>query len=502
MNNKANELLKTIAAELDISDSAYEAVVARYKSVGDWLGRDGSQVAACEPVIYPQGSIQLGTAVKPINEEDEYDVDLVCELLKLNKGSITQHRLKTLIGTEIEAYARVNGMKARPEEGRRCWTLNYADSSKFHMDTLPSIPDGAAFTERLQSKGLSNPWSQHGIAITDRHSPAFDQITWDWPQSNPKGYALWFRFRMRNQLFEAKAANVEQVANYKIKNPLQQVVQLLKRHRDMMFAGEPEDKPISVILTTLAGHAYSGEHAVTDALLTIVNNMERYITFGSGSPCILNPANPNENFADKWREHPLREKNFKRWLEQAKQDFNAILSYDDDIALVEGLIPLMGERPVDRAADEVFEKAQSKMVALQQSGPLPAQFFDVPQRERPRWPQKIIGTVAVDCWKRRKGFRPVRLQSGAPTSKHWSLHFQARTNLEHPYRVFWQVVNTGPEARAANQLRGGFYDGTAFPEARQWRESTLYTGTHWIECFIVKNDAVAARSGPFVVSIT
>jgi hypothetical protein len=36
-----------------------------------------------------------------------------------------------------------------------------------------------------------------------------------------------------------------------VKTPLQQAVQILKRHRDMMFADDPEHKPISVIITTL-----------------------------------------------------------------------------------------------------------------------------------------------------------------------------------------------------------------------------------------------------------
>lgn len=39
---------------------------------------------------------------------------------------------------------------------------------------------------------------------------------------------------------------------------LQRIVQILKRHRDIMFNGD-EDKPISIIITTLASRAYRGE---------------------------------------------------------------------------------------------------------------------------------------------------------------------------------------------------------------------------------------------------
>ena len=35
--------------------------------------------------------------------------------------------------------------------------------------------------------------------------------------------------------------------------PLQRAIQLLKRHRDVMFADNPEVEPISMILTNLSG---------------------------------------------------------------------------------------------------------------------------------------------------------------------------------------------------------------------------------------------------------
>jgi hypothetical protein len=86
-------------------------------------------------------------------------------------------------------------------------------------------------------------------------------------------------------------------------------------------------------------------------------------------------------------------------------------------------------------------------------------------------------------------------------SKHYSLRFKAKTNILWPYKVYWQVVNTDEEARAANCLRGGFYDGIIEKGGRVRKESTLYRGIHWIECFIVKNGVCVARSGEFMVKI-
>lgn len=52
------------------------------------------------------------------------------------------------------------------------------------------------------------------------------------------------------------AESVRAVPKYQSnKTPLQRAVQILKRHRDIMFAGD-EDKPVSIIITTLAAKAY------------------------------------------------------------------------------------------------------------------------------------------------------------------------------------------------------------------------------------------------------
>jgi hypothetical protein len=40
---------------------------------------------------------------------------------------------------------------------------------------------------------------------------------------------------------------------------------------------------------------------------------------------IANPVNPEENFADKWVEHPQREINFNRWLSQVGSDIQKVI---------------------------------------------------------------------------------------------------------------------------------------------------------------------------------
>ena len=351
-----SQLLESIAKALDISDSHYEQAVRRYESIGKWLERDESKVAGYSPEIYPQGSFALGTVTKPIFETDEYDLDLVNEL-NLKKNEITQEVLKNLVGYEVKSYAWANNMNSPAKEGRRCWTLSYADGAQFHMDILPAIPDIESFKELLESQGYPlSTWADSAIAITDKTLPNYSCIDPDWPRSNPKGYAAWFRSRMeiefnarREFLAESMQARVDEVPEYRIKTPLQQSIQILKRHRDIMFVEDPDDKPISIIPTTLAGHAYNNESDLLDALQNIIKGMPRYILRINGRTWIPNPVNPLENFADKWQEHPQREENFYKWLGQMQQDLDKALELADIPGVAESLKPCLGERVVNEA---------------------------------------------------------------------------------------------------------------------------------------------------------
>ena len=106
-------------------------------------------------------------------------------------------------------------------------------------------------------------------------------------------------------------------------------------------------------------------------------------------------------------------------------------------------------------------------------------------------------------WTGRGFSRPIRLHSNSqPLQKGASLTFRAKTTIPEPYEVFWQVVNTGNEAEAAGKLRGGFDRGSIERGSVIHREDAAYTGTHTIECFVVKDRHLAARSGAFIVNVS
>jgi hypothetical protein len=508
LRNQFSKLLQYLAETLDISETRYKQAEDRYQAVGNWLGRQGSILALYDPEIYPQGSFRLGTVIKPVSDSEEYDVDLVCEV-KLTKDRVSQKRLKEAVGHEILGYVQANNMNARPEEGRRCWTLNYADGAQFHMDILPALPDGNSFKLLLESKGYSNAWSGLAIAITDNTLPNYDRLDPSWPQSNPKGYAEWFRDQMKNQfeaqrkfLAEAVRADVEDIPEYRVKTPLQRAVQILKRHRDIMFTKDQDHKPISIIITTLAAHAYRNEGDLLGALVNIVNGMPRYIEKRGDEFWVPNPVNPLENFADKWKEYPQRERNFRLWLLQVKDDLNKALQSGDIREISELLKPHLGEKVFNEALQKFpNQNIVRKPTVIVGSAGLPTR-FSVPHRQALIWPVQLNYWVRLTGNYSQNGHWQRFSSDSRPLPKHLNLLFIADTNVPPPFDVFWQVVNTGAEAMEQKGLRGSIFPAKAFGVGglRQ-KETTLYRGMHWIECFIVKDRKCVSRSGEFVVNI-
>ena len=330
--------LKAIICEISIPQTYDEKARDRYQSLGEWLDRPASKVHHLKPNVSAQGSFALGTVIRPIGDRDAYDVDVVCELEDGDQMTMSKAELKNLVGLEIKAYATRHQMKQEPQDGRRCWTLEYADDANFHMDILPSIPGTNSYLASLVAAGYDlegvRSYTSTAISITDKKHEGYHARGVSWLVSNPKGYLRWFRGRQRQVLEEKRiqmnarglvVASVEDFPNHKVQTPLQDAIKLLKRHRDVMFDGD-KHKPISIIISTLAAQAYNGETSISETLRNILPKMQRAIEDLGSVAVIPNPSYPAENFADKWREKPVKRQNFERWIAQARQDFLSYLA--------------------------------------------------------------------------------------------------------------------------------------------------------------------------------
>ena len=292
-----SQLLDATVETLDISSQQYEQAVGRYKDLGQWLVEQGIG----EPDVYPQGSFRLGTVLRPTAGGD-FDIDLVF-LRLLAKESINQDGLRAQAGQLLRDYITArgagNGSPALKERGR-CWELIYS-GDRFHMDVLPVIPDPDG--------------DDTAVLLSDR-----DLFLWQ--HSNPIGYADWFWRSMgdavavgRAQLAAALNRTVEDVPRWLVRTTLQRVVQLLKLHRDNFFRDNLQNKPASILITTLATHAYSGESDLFEAFRWVAHDLPYHIEWRDRTWWVPNPAHEEENFADKWNSNRDRKRHFDRWIE-------------------------------------------------------------------------------------------------------------------------------------------------------------------------------------------
>lgn len=329
MTASTHTAVSVLAGSIDVPPSYYDRAVKRYESLGEWLSRDQSSLAQFHPTVYPQGSFRYGTVVQALDPNQGYDLDLVIELQELRKVDVSQKGLKEMVGRELKAYAEAHSMQAEPEPTKRCWHLDYADDVHFHIDILPSVPEDedtkAAIAAANGQHDPTNELATLTIALTDKTHVDYERIGGHWPHSNPRGFAQWFEDRMRpvaTQMLEGLGKAVEEVPTYQWKTPLQQAIQILKRHRDVMFKEQADLKPISMIITTLATLSYEGQNSVDETVTAIVDRMMTFIR--KTAPRIPNPVDPGEDFADKWSDKSELEDAFLSWHRQLRRDIRGL----------------------------------------------------------------------------------------------------------------------------------------------------------------------------------
>lgn len=491
---KLASILETTADALDVPDHVYEDATLKYEDVGEHLAAEDSDLRSYKPQIYVQGSFRLGTVVQPYGRGDEYDIDLVCQL-EIKKESITQKDLKAKVGARLRVR---DDLATILEPSRRCWTLDYpaeAGMPSFHMDVLPSIPN----EDRRPT----------GILLTDT------ELT-RWQKSNPVAYAEWFKKRMevifrvkKTALAESLRTSIEEVPDWRVKTPLQRCVQILKRHRDIYFEKKPDVKPVSIILTTLAAHAYQNEDDIFDALSSVAKRMPSFIENRNGIWWVQNPVDDGENFADKWNEYPERRTAFMAWLQKVSQDFSNLskaATVDDGLNL---LNESLGQSTINKVAATLGVNRSNFLPAVVVAKPSVPALGDISHAQSPAsqfqlipQPQYSVKVSANVYFK--KGTKKGRFMwpmVDRPVPKNVWLKFTAKTDVPEPHWIRWQVVNTGEEAFRAQQPRGDFYESEDSDNHIRW-ESTSYRGTHWVEAFVLNNQRICvARSGRVYVKI-
>lgn len=323
------ELLLKIIDRASLTKAQYEKIEARYQELGRIIDTSSDPILQ-GAIISPQGSFLTRTVIRSPN--GEIDADAIAWL-----PNAPTDKPMTVLDTVHREVSERTRTQRKVELKKRCIRVQYADENPtFHIDLTP-----ARNAENNQAKDGSGQ-----LVVPDRP-------TRGWKNSYPKGFAAWLDAiaNMRiDVLFEAralaKAEGVEDLPSHEeitAFDPLRGAIKLMKVHRDLYFDGGEvvsDMKPISVLLTTLAGKAYQrvvaeskGKSMTPLAALRRIIELMPYCfdkTPSNGGRWMLrNPVDNGivpENFAERWNEKPH--------LAQAFADLHTDLIDAVDLGLV------------------------------------------------------------------------------------------------------------------------------------------------------------------------
>lgn len=339
-----------IITQIELSPTQYRQAERSYRAVAEVLRRAGSPILIFNPSIHPQGSMRIGTTIKPW-AQDEFDLDLLCWLAASGK-KYTPEEVYEWVWKTLYSDGTYRPML---ERRCRCIRINYNDDFKFHLDVTPAIPDWDS-----QSESLYIP----------------DRTRRTWCSTHPLGFADSFfkpiasimpilerQLTANSREFSAKAT-VEPLPAHGAfdKTPLQRVVQWLKHDRDRYYQGRGDIVPSSVLLTTLTARSY--ELSVKTAVPSLLALVHRIIagvpSFVSRIPVgnrttysVVNPVNQHENFAERWTDRHYLE--FMRWHSQLSTSLQALEATRGKgvDSMLKELSTTFGEERVKRAANSL-----------------------------------------------------------------------------------------------------------------------------------------------------
>lgn len=103
----------------------------------------------------------------------------------------------------------------------------------------------------------------------------------------------------------------------------------------------------------------------------------------------------------------------------------------------------------------------------------------------------ITNSLSIDCRVKQNGFQDGLLRMLNRLRVNKDLYFYIEhTDVVEPYDVLWKIKNEGEIANAKNMLRGEILEDKG---GKERYEKTSFKGSHFVECYIIKNNVCVAR---------
>lgn len=339
--------------------------------------------------------------------------------------------------------------KEKVIRGKRCVKIDYAGD--FRIDVVP-------YMERNDKK-----------YITYRPDNEFEL-------TNPEAYNAWLDEK-----------------NSTANGHLVKVIRVVKFLRDFKNTFHVK----SVVLNVLFGdqvndvallenpECYSD---VPTTLRTVMNRLSEYVSNNEILPSIIDPSGTGENLSDRWNQEEFASFRkaiirYAEWIDDAWSDmdfsssrqkwqrvFGEGFGQSEASNTTEAMVKSVAALPVFSNTEQNLEDASI--------------LLKINAKYAFRIGGKVLKNERMGAYYLRK--RGNRVMSGR------KIKFEVEEcNVPAPFKIYWKVHNRGDEAIKRDCIRGQIEEGD-----RVWRinESTSFGGSHYVECYIVKDGYCVAKS--------
>lgn len=446
------EYFQEFLSAIEPSDAAVERAATAHKRVRDFLeADDNDRLPVVDSFLY--GSYKRQTAVGEIK-----DVDVVV-LLDLDTTSEDNLPWKVLRRLKT-ALARHYGKADMLEYQRRSIRVD---------EPLPDDPEAALTLDIIPAVRL--PKDSEILLVPDRKQG-------EWIKSNPEGHL--------RRTTELNANSGQRFV------PIVKALKWWWKHVHCAAEAEPHAiQPKGFWLECLAGeHAECLEGTRVEAFVALLGAIADGYLLDGKAPELADPGLPKAVLktgltGQRFEDFLRVVRDVRKKAEEATEKFEK-----DESAGVAAWRAILGDSfPEVKVAETLLLESRQSVVA---------------HRQVPPWHFQEVGRVRLSAslYSPNRGKRLASIVSDDRTVRGglWFRFLATVRDIRPPFEVFWQVVNTGEHARRVGGLRGAIFAAPERPEVVHW-EQTLYTGRHWIECFVVKDKICVARSGRFFVNI-
>lgn len=441
--------------EVNLNQGRLDRLQSRVDAVEGFLTNNASFGDLFRDLV-PAGSWAHRTIIKPVAANDEFDADVL-----LLVASAIGWQPKDYLESLYAAFTGSDRYKQLAVRKTRCVRLNYAGD--FHLDVVPYLERNGqhVITNRLEPPGRGR-----------------------YEASNPEAFTAWMdeRERFSNQTFIT-------------------VVRLLKYLRDYKNTFTCR----SIILTTLLGAQLDENDSVQHLALfsdvpTALHTLLRRLAddLPATMPKVMDPAGTGDDFAERYHDS-WNYPNFRKMMTVYADKVGKALA-ETDLNTALGLWQEVFGSTFGRVAVREVSAARTFSAMVPYSG---EQFinrppFGFPVRLHPSYRITVRGRCLgfhAGNTTRRQGFRQFDLRSkGNRVPKNRKLSFTASIDGPTPYDIYWKVRNGGAEAASVGQLRGEITQGSTDHEER-----TSYQGSHYVDCYVVKDGIVVAKDRQTVI---